>query len=207
MARKQVHIQAVGGHSPRERAWAAMRQLRVFTAYTLARASKNDDETVASYIQCLVRAGFVDFKEAPPGPDGKYDQWHYTLVRDVGIHAPRLRRDGAVVTQGSGREQMWRTLRIIPGDFTARDLAHQASTDAVLVDIEDVRFYLRYLERAGYIQLVAKGGPGRLARYRFIRARNTGAKAPMIQRVRHVYDPNIGKVVWAPLPEEVADEC
>lgn len=103
---------------------------------------------------------------------------------------------------GAAQEQMWRTMKIL-SDFTFRDLAISASTEAVMVNEEAARDYLGALSAAGYLITVQKGGPNRPARYRFNRARNTGPKAPMIQRLKTVFDTNTRQVVWQ---EEARDE-
>ena len=62
--------------------------------------------------------------------------------------------------------------------------------------------YIIFLHRAGYLKMIAPakvGGFSKVrekARYRFLSHKNTGPKAPMIQRVKHVYDPNLEQVVW-----------
>jgi hypothetical protein len=38
-----------------------------------------------------------------------------------------------------------------------------------------------------------------LTRYRFLAARYSGPKPPMIQRIKAVYDPNRSEVVWSSL--------
>ena len=52
------------------------------------------------------------------------------------------------------------------------------------------------LQRAGYLKVAVSKGPYRRARYMLIPARNSGPQAPLIQRIKQVYDPNLGKVVW-----------
>jgi len=37
----------------------------------------------------------------------------FSLVRDIGVDAPRVRDDGRRVTVGARREQIWRTLKIL----------------------------------------------------------------------------------------------
>jgi len=119
----------------------------------------------------------------------------YQLVKDCGIEAPRVRKDGTEVTQGRGREQMWRTIKII-GDFTARDLAQAASTPEFPVAESTARDYCIMLVGAEYLATVRPGSPGVPARYRLIQSRWTGPRAPMIQRLNQMYDPNTGEVFY-----------
>jgi hypothetical protein len=172
MARKPVHLTAAGpAPQGREAVWASIRTLKRFT---IAEA--------AGYLAC-------------EGSARRFAERTFVLVRDVGVEAPRVRRDGTEVTQGRAREQMWRTMKIV-GEFSVKDLAVHASTEAVPVDAEDAKSYVHYLHLAGYLRQVQPGVPGQPARYRFIKARNTGPKAPMVQRVRQVWDPNVKQLVW-----------
>lgn len=212
MPRKPIHLQVAGKLTPRERVWAAIRELREgWTQYQVARRAKADDGTVATYLRALVRAGYVErtgslartVTGATISP-AAFQESVYRLVRDVGVEAPRLKRDGTPVTQGACREQMWRAMKILHA-FTPTDLAYAASTEDQAVSPEDARSYVKFLARAGYLTLLAPAKPG-CSQARYSLARYTGPRAPMVQRVKQVYDPNLGRVVWAPRPEEVADE-
>lgn len=186
MARKPAHLQARGKLTPRERIWAAIRELKRFTIYGLARRVHIHDRTVQTYVDALREAGYVE--QTTPG--GAYE-----LDRDIGIDAPRLDSKGREVTQGHGTLALWRAMRIHK-QFDFRELAAFASTDTLRVASNTARAYCQMLARAGYLQIVRPSKPGTPARYRL--AKYTGPKAPMIQRVRHLYDPNLGQVVWHP---------
>ncbi len=182
-----------GGITPRERIWAAIRDLKTFTAGDLwgempigAGISK---DLIRDYLKGLENAGYLQ----RCGRDGR--QVRYRLAKDVGVEAPRVRKDGTPVTQGRGREALWRTLKIL-GEFDARELAAAASTEQTPVSLAEAKEYCAYLHKAGYLILARAGGPGLPARYRFNPRRNTGPKPPAIQRVKRLYDPNLGKVVW-----------
>lgn len=104
---------------------------------------------------------------------------------------------------------MWRTLRLLPGDTNARELAAHAATVAVPVSLSAAEHYLGALNAAGYLlrtqagKGLGKAGKGIAARYRLKPARNTGPRPPMICKTKVVYDPNEDEVVWAPF---VTDE-
>ena len=63
----------------------------------------------------------------------------YALVRDCGVDAPRVRKDGSIVPQ-SGRERMWRAMRII-GDFHLVELTKYASQGGPPVSESEARGY------------------------------------------------------------------
>lgn len=167
----------------RDEIWAAIRKTDTgFTAADIARASGAVTKTVADYLRCLVPAGFV-----AATADGTY-----LLVRDVGVHAPRVNRAGQPVTQGAGTENMWRSMRML-AQFSAQDIAVHSTTDTVSVSEVTAKSYALMLLHCGYLRVVAQAVPGkRAATYRLIR--NSGPKPPQIQRVKRVFDPNTGKV-------------
>ena len=193
MARRPVDLQQklpqAAGY---ERWWQLIREARRFTVKDIEGrcGGYTRRDTLRQYIKGLEKAGYLRVAETT-GNNAKV----YELVRDVGVEAPRVKRDGTKVTQGMARDQMWRAMKML-GEFSAHDLAVTASTEEHPVQAEDAISYTRYLHRAGYLAVTTPGGPGRPVRYRFIKSRNTGARPPQVQRVRQVFDPNLGEVVW-----------
>lgn len=198
MARKPVS--EIKQMETRAALWAAIREMGLcFTARQLRLETRCSKSQVEEYLKGLTAAGILS-KEGLSSVSGSM---MYSLAKDTGIEAPRVRRDGSTVTQGLGREQMWRTLRMLR-EFTAVDLAVQASTEEAPVSTETAKEYCHFLALAGYLAVVLPGkGVGKggvLTRYRFVPTRNTGPLPPMIQRVKAVYDPNLKAVVWSELP-------
>jgi hypothetical protein len=94
--------------------------------------------------------------------------------------APHLDKEGKPFPE-TDQQRMWRGLRMMKA-CTAVDLATAVSVK------ESVAYtYLKMLTHAGY---VTKSGD----QYRLVRQH--GPLAPMIQRVKQVYDPNLKAVVW-----------
>lgn len=208
MPRKPAHLLPAGCLSSRDRVWAAIRTLKQFTLTDIWCKARVHQATSKPFVDGLVRAGYVrelgSVNFIAKSAVVAVDEMLYELARDAGVIAPRVRRDGSAVTQGLGREQLWRTARILK-EFDARELALAASTDRVRVAHSEANHYCSYLQRAGYFAIARASKPGTAARYRFVPARYTGPRAPMIQRVRQVYDPNLGEVTWAQDAREVAD--
>lgn len=216
MPRKPITSYA-GGKGPRQLIWEAIRSLHVaesgpFTDdqiwCTMPRSGRFgvDISAVIDYRRCLVAAGILAV-ETPSVP--RRTPATYILVKNEGLEAPRVRRDGARVTQGLAQEQMWRTLRMMTGDTNASELIAHASTPTIPVALPAAADYLLVLYHAGYLQRTAEGkGIGRggiPARYRLLPNRNTGPRPPMVCRTKVVYDPNEDKVVWQPqISEEEA---
>lgn len=199
MARRPAPLELVGGKGPRQRLWDAIRARKgaEWTRYEISRAANVDDGTTSTYVQSLQAAGIVDSTREERKTNVAAVRY-YKLLKDEGIDAPRVRRDGSRVAQGLPQEQMWRTLRSLKGDTNARELAAYASTDAIQVDEEAAGDYLKHLYAADYLVRTAEarrvGRSGKTqSRYRLLK--NTGPRAPMICRTKVVYDPNLGKVV------------
>lgn len=196
--RKPADLEMIGGKSKRQRMWEVIRARRNgFVMRDIAYAADVDMTTTRSYLQALERGGFIQQSNETVRI---CDEKQYRLLKDNGLEAPRLTRDGQPVIQGRAQEQMWRTMRILGGDFNYQELAGLASTTEVGVSPIAARDYLKHLAHAGYVVVVAKGkgrGAGGVPnRYRFNRSRYTGPRPPMVQRTKSIYDPNLGKVVW-----------
>lgn len=194
--RKPVHLEAQGPKGDRQHMWEVIRKMhRTDWPITVRQVWEKASEwgpkgRVRDYITGLVAAGYLRPIEGAPGPSVQYE-----LIKDCGIEAPRVRKDGTEVTQGRGREQMWRTVKII-GDFTSRELAQAASTPNHEVAELTAKDYCLMLAGAGYLTITRQGSPGVPARYRLVPSRWTGPRAPMIQRLKQLYDPNTGEVVY-----------
>ncbi len=202
--RKPVHLLAAGGKPHgRQAMWQAMRRLRRFTISSLTLACEQDRTAVRSYVLSLVKSGHLTAAGTEPAPANALLRARnprnlsavYTLAVDIGVEAPRVRRDGSPCLQGRAREQMWRTMRML-GDFTPHELAIAASTDDSPVSEVDAADYVKHLYPAGYLMRIAAATAHNQARYRFVPARWSGPKAPMIQRLKTVFDANTRKIVW-----------
>ena len=216
--RKPV-IELRGGIAPRQRIWDAIRSFGVgpgvishwteamiieITRLDRANGGAIDPATLRSYRVALEAAGVINAIYAVS------DQKYYRLVRDEGVDAPRLRRDGTRVTQGLKQENMWRTLRMMRGDINAAELAAHASSSTVEVSKVAATDYLATLAKAGYLDITQRGkGTGRggvAARYALRADMDTGPKPPMVCRTSVVFDANQRRVMWAPtVTEDDAD--
>lgn len=167
----------------RERLWAAMRELREFTTADIERATGTPRRLVLDYLTALERAKHVE----------RLSLERLRLVRDTGVEAPMLRRDGRELSGQCVREALWRTMKLL-GTFSARDLAIHASTERCPVSERDAVAYLRPLVQAGYLATQPAGA--RKATFRFIASRNTGPRPPLVRQVLQVYDANEDQVAW-----------
>jgi len=160
-----------------------------FTMRCIDQLCNTDIRTIRPYVNSLVLAGY-----ATEIGISETNAKVYQLVRRP-AEAPRLRSDGTHVIQGQGREQIWRVMQM-QKEFSKTDLVVLASTEDKSVTSASVIEYLSYLHKAGYLKLVKKSQPGTPARYSLRPQMNTGPKAPMLQRVKAVYDPNLKRVMW-----------
>lgn len=172
----------------RDAIWQAVRaaQAQPFTVSSIAGATGENKRTVSSYFHNLIAAGCMERRGAAP--------YLYCLLKDFGVHAPQFNRKGAPVLTGMGQKNMWQSMRLTPR-FTANDIAELSSNDLIDVSLRTVKDYIKHLLAAGYLRVVQKanGAKSQQAVYRLIR--NTGPKAPMIQKIKRVFDQNLNKVM------------
>lgn len=199
--RKPVDIVRAGGKADgRQQIWDAIRQLKTFATIDVENETRIKETTIRTYLQGLENAGFIE--KTGDRKVGCYPRSFkaviWSLVKDVGIDAPRVTRNGTIVTQGTAQQNMWRTMKIT-GEFNYIELATLAGTDKHPIRPSAARDYIKHLYRVGYLMMTQKETKGNRAttpaRYRFVKARNTGGKAPMVQRIKQVFDPNLGEVV------------
>ena len=173
----------LNGFDSREAMWKVIRAKKVFTVREIHLETTLEISSVRDYIRGLTNAGFLseDTAEKPA---------KFTLVKDVGVDAPRVQKDGTLVTQGRGRINMWKVMHILQ-IFTAQELAVNSSTPQCVVKLSSAEDYCLHLCRAGYLRRDKDG------RYTFLRHMFTGPKPPMIQRVKRVWDQNLKKVMWS----------
>lgn len=187
--RKPAHLCMLDGKDNRQRIWDALRQYPSgISCYTISRRTSITDETVKTYINCLRKAGFLE------RCGGIGELATFQLIKDTGVEAPRLREDGTPSVQGRGTEAMWRTLHILDS-VNASELATNASA-ASATSLATAKNYLKWLNWAGYLEIVSPSQPGRQARYRLARGMYTGPHSPVIQRNGQLYDPNLSQVMF-----------
>ncbi|MGM0913725.1 MAG: hypothetical protein ACQEXC_00630 [Pseudomonadota bacterium] len=202
MSRKPVHLEAQGPKGDRQAMWETLRRLHqaelpISTSEVRSQLGVTVPlGRVRDYLVGLERAGYLARQEEPR-KNGEVV--HYRLARDVGMEAPRVTKQGRHVTQGLAREQLWRTIKIL-GEFSAATLADAASTPTVHVAEPSAAEYCHFLERAGYLRITRAASPGVAARFRLVPSRWSGPRPPMIQRVKQLYDPNLGAVVYTREP-------
>lgn len=170
----------------RQEIWLAIKAAEgPVTVGNIAKATGVHRSPVLRYLKSLTAAGYLEFTAAPAGQPGSW-----RLVKDIGHHAPRVRFDGTKVTQGEITGQLWRAMYMLK-DFSFRDLMQNASIEISEATAKD---YCKRLLAAGYLKVLRKADPhtARVAQYRLIR--HSGPKAPQVQRVRRVFDPNTGAV-------------
>lgn len=206
MSRKPAQLEMSGGKSPRQRVWEQIRKVRdSFTQADLADNSKVSISIVKDYVKPLIKAGFIAVvSEESVGTLCKRST--YQLLIDNGLEAPRLGKDGKAITQGSGTENMWGTMRRMfkTTSFNYRELAAFSSTQTSAVTEGAAKAYIVSLFAAGYLECLQEGKNGKqasLARYRLKPAMDHGRRPPMVQKTKRVFDQNLNKVIWTEEPE------
>ncbi|MGC9741874.1 hypothetical protein OGV25_16180 [Pseudomonas sp. P1B16] len=192
--RKPILV-VTGTKEPRQRMWESIRVLAPgFSANDIARRSGQMPREINDYFNALVKAGIIDVVESPKGKGGRV----YTLVKDEGAEHPRLNRKGERVYLHLVTENIWRSIRILKGSFTAETVFHTASAGGVAMTITKVRQYLNALAEAGYFTKTEweRNIP---ETYQLVPGKYTGPRPPEIRKLDslQVYDSNIGKLMYA----------
>ncbi len=164
--------------------WAAIRQLKTFKTKDIVAACASTPDRVRAYLESLTRGGYLS---ATPGTK-LWNPTTYRLVRDCGVHAPALDRDGRAVAV-NGRQRMWMAMKALKA-FTYKDLSLTAQ-----VSDADARFFIKSLKKAGYLSVTQSATPSSPERVRFLPARDTGPVAPLIRKDKSVVDRNKNRVV------------
>lgn len=209
MSRKPALLELAGGKSQRQQIWELIRAFAgtgdgTFTASLLAHTIKSEPDPVREYLKGLGAAGFIRILNPDASrPGGRHVKNVFELVRDNGVEAPRVRRDGSEVTQGRGTEAMWGAMTVLD------NFNHWMLADLAQVKPATATTYCQLLAKAGYLEVVTPGkgtGKGGIATvYRVAMAHRQKPRAPMITRMRSVYDPNIHQIVWAEGADAAAD--
>ncbi|WP_339863247.1 hypothetical protein [Paremcibacter congregatus] len=173
---------------PRDRIWKWLRgHKKSFTAGDILRDLDIRNTLSLPYLNGLVRAGHItlEYQATKPG-----EPCVFKFLKGP-MATPRVRQDGSPVKHGAGQDNMWRTMQMLT-KFTAQDLAVTSSTEDVAVSVSTAKAYIVMLVRAKYLRKVGE----KPSAWCLVPSKNTGYQAPMVQRVKSVFDPNLGKVVW-----------
>jgi hypothetical protein len=157
--------------------WVAIRDVHRrfndgFTALEIAYRARVPAGTAQYYMRCLVRAGFLAMTPGAP-VGGRYAAATFRLVRDAGLEAPRVRRDGTIDREPTGQERMWSAMKAMRSFSLAELMA------ATGIAEHTAKTYLRRLAAAGYLAAVEPGRPWHPGLWRLVR--NTGPRAPCIR--------------------------
>lgn len=204
MSRKPAILELIGGKSQRQRVWESLRAFAgtdsgFFTADALSRSSKVEIDPINTYLKGLHAAGYIGIV----GDVMRGVKNVYQMMRDNGVEAPRVRRDGSPVTQGRGNEALWSAMTVLDS-FSPALLAEIAGVKASTASA-----YCKALSKAGYLQVITAGkgtGKGGIASiWALSPEHRLKPRAPMITRLHAVYDPNIHSIVWSEGADEAAD--
>lgn len=210
MARQPAILEMTGGKSRRQRVWEAILSFGAapnrfgasFTADELSRKAKVECEPVRYLLKGFVAAGYLRIVEGE-AKGGRGVKNVYLQVKSNGVEAPRVRPDGSEITQGRGTEAMWAAMTVLDS-FRADFLAEIAQ-----VRVSTAQSYCGTLGRAGYLVAVQPGkGIGRggvQTVWRVAAEHRQKPRAPMITRLKTVYDPNEHRIVWAEDAEDALE--
>lgn len=171
---------------PRVQVWQYTRCSKVpFSARDIAEATGIDKTVSGPYLKSLANAGYLAIVDKRLGKPIMFE-----FIKGP-MPAPRVRPDGSPVKIGAGQENMWRSMKMLKS-FSVEELAQTSTCDDVTVNSLTAKTYVFMLFRAGYLRKVSNNPD----RWSLPMAKRTGPMAPMIQRIKQVYDQNLRKVVW-----------
>lgn len=207
--RKPVDASAVGGVLLRQRVYAAMRERgeQWWTLTEIASLAKAHPAAVQSYVHALRLGGLVQSgtdaqrqgateRREPYIALALGDEEEYRLAVDLGAEAPQVTKGGAIVEGLTVQESIWKAARVFRRGFTWEDIAGAVSSDERPVSPGTVKAYLADLHAAGYLKKAIPSRPGVAALWSLRPERDSGPRAPMVQRTKTVFDPNTGQTVF-----------
>lgn len=169
----------------RDGLWKLIRSFKRFTLSDLHRHSTMDRSSIKTYVDILIKGGFVTERKALKGKPTIY-----SLTKDNGVQRPELTPDGELRAP-NGRQRMWSAMKVLKR-FSFRDLSMAASVGHL-----DAKGYCIMLRQAKYLKVMVEAKPMCNSEvYALDPKRDTGPLAPQIKRGDVVYDRNLSKVVW-----------
>lgn len=195
MSRQAANVPA--GYTGRDLVWQAIREMRTFVLQDLVKRTGLRSGTVEDYLRALLKAGLLARSGSQPSPlgiAGAFPRAEYSLVRDLGLDTPRVRKNGTLIPP-SGRQRMWRAMGILK-DFSLRDLVATASLPEAGISRREAEYYCDWLTKGHYLRTSGNG------RYCIVPVMRHGPRAPQVQRVRRLFDPNTGEIVCESKPIE-----
>lgn len=158
-------------------AWAKAQKLDAFGYADISHAVGISVEQATRIVRGWLREGALEEVQQPTGAARALWRCRPDFVRIEPLR------------QRTPEENMWTTIRRL-GSVTPTDLAAHATTETVTVTREMATDYCRALLDAGFLTVARRAAPA-MAREAIYRAVNiTGIHAPIVKRVRAVYDPN-----------------
>ncbi|WP_031296160.1 hypothetical protein [Pseudogulbenkiania ferrooxidans] len=196
-SRHATRMESSGGRGAFQRIWDAIRARRDdFTMLLIHSDTLATEGAIGHYLNALALGGYI---ERINQRTSYAEQQRFRLVKDTGIEYPRLDAKGRPIARDLCTEALWRTMRIVGGEFSTRELAAMASTPERPIAHSTASLYIGQLVKAGYV-IKAKStrvaGKRSTPRYRFLPQRYSGPRPPVVGRNAYVYDPNLDKVVW-----------
>jgi len=199
--RRPARLERAGALTPRDRIWAAIRRFGTEAEFSIAdlmALSEQRNDTTLSYIRGLEKAGYLvaGAEQRVPALRQCYELRHLRLVRDVGVEAPRVDAEGKTLAGAVIQQQIWNAVRRMKGaDFDWRAVMQACSHPMTMDTLKE---YLRRLARGGYLRVMVEARARHPARYRFVTGRDTGPRAPVVDREDRVMDGNTGAVAYDP---------
>ncbi len=157
--------------------WEAIinKQGQTFTVKDLAAQVKAPVRSVYNYTKLLKDNGFIASTGA---------SLYCQKIKQLEV--PKFKRDGTVAGEDA-RQTLWRTMLMLK-DFDIAHLVRSASLENIEIKADYARIYADDLANVGILR---KLKAGKIPSYKLVN--NLGGKAPIVKRIKVVFDPNSGK--------------
>lgn len=157
--------------------WEAIinKQGEAFTVKDISAQVKAPVRSVYNYMKLLKDNGFIEQVGA---------SLYCQKIKQLEV--PKFKRDGKLAGEDA-RQTLWRTMLMLK-DFDIAHLVRSANVENVNIKSDYARIYADNLANVRILKKIKKG---KIPSYKLIR--NLGGKAPIVKRIKVVFDPNSGK--------------
>ncbi|WP_310614051.1 hypothetical protein [Limnohabitans sp.] len=207
MSRQPIAAERRAMQTPRERIWAAMQSFKG-KPFTEGQVQDKCEPmvpltAVTDYVKALDKAQIIERAGLVPKAVKELGDQVLWVVKTKQYDAPRVNKQGKLVTSGMGTQAMWACMKVMPR-FDYKDVAKAASINGLVVTPATAKSYVILLTKAGILSVVKPSKPNVPAVLRL--AYNTGPHAPAITRQKVVFDRNTGRAFPMQNAQELADE-
>ena len=179
----------------RQGIWSVIRTHRIISIKGICMSIGMPENTVRAFVKSLELACYLKefYREKKP------KRIYYKLIRDNGVLAPRIKKDGSPLDP-LPEQKMWFAMKPL-SRFTALDLGFSTRLGEDKADA-----YCQKLSDAGFLKIVHHDPKNNRNTYFVIPSKCKGPLSPTIFEDGTVYDQNTDSIAFTPETMEAANE-